>query len=121
MTSSSARRRDRLDGLADGGGHGEDAGIAPGDHADPGAIRGRLERRLGAVELFAIVGGDAVLVGAQRQAVEIGSVAEKQLRAGNGGGRLGRHLLGLAGAGSHDDEASAHGLVLQPGTSTMEK
>ncbi|MNL71193.1 hypothetical protein D3C87_1963090 [compost metagenome] len=80
-----------------------------------------MQRILRTGEFLAIVRGNAALVGAQGQAVEIGAVAEEHMRRLDRGECLGRGLLGIAGAGADHNEPAGHGRVLQPGTRTMAK
>src|SRR5690606_11469207 len=110
-----------LDRLADGGGHGEDAGIAAGDERHPGAAAGVIERRAGTGELFTVVGSVAALVGAERHAIEIRPVAVDRLRLGERGLRLAGQEARVARAEPDDGEASAHGAGLRAGTSTTAK
>src|SRR5690606_12678162 len=80
-----------------------------------------VESRASTREFLAIVGGVPRLVLAEAKAVEIGLVAEEVACLANGGQRLRRGLLWIAGARSDDEQVAAHGRDLQPGTSTREK
>src|SRR5690606_23698960 len=110
-----------FDRLANGCCHCKNAGVSARDDADCVAFGGGVERGLGAVEFFAIIRGDAMLVGPEIKPVEIGAVAEELLALCNGikglRCRLGRSGGGGAGGGG----ASGHGRVLQPGTRIREK
>jgi hypothetical protein len=118
-------RRSIVDRLADGRGHGEHAGIAAGDDGDIRARRSTGERGTGAIQLLAIVGRDLLLVTAQRQAVEIGKIAEEFFSLFDSPRGFRRHLLRHARPRADDIERSrggtSHGLPFHPGTSTIEK
>ena len=111
-----------LDRLEDRRGHGEHAGIAARHHGDAAAGGGERQRVTRAIELDAIVGRMAALIGAQhRHAVEIGAVAHEIRRRGEGSLRRGCHQLGLARTGADDDERAGHSRLPSPGISTIAK
>ena len=115
------RRRPGVDRLAHRRRHGEDAGIAAGDHRDPGAAGRMVERGAGAGELLAVVGGVAGLAGLCRHAVEIGTVAVEGVGLVERRPRLAGEEAGVARPEADHREPSAHGAGLRAGTRTTAK
>lgn len=97
--------------LQDGGGHGEDAGVAAGDHGHPAAAPGEVEGEFGAFGLDLVVGGVAALAGAQRDAVQVGGVADEVFGGGEGAAGFGGQPEGACGAGADDHHLTGHHLT----------
>ncbi len=116
----------RLDRLADRRRHGEDSGVAAGNHGHLASARGQLQRCCRAGQLLPVVGRVGGLAGQERDAVEIRPIAEEIARCLDCRMRLGRELARTSRPEpDHRQTASrpflAHFRPLHPGTSTMEK
>ena len=110
-----------LDRFADRSRHGEHARVAAGHDSNRCAFCGVTKRGLGARAFLAILRPMPRLALARRHAIEVRAIAIQRLGGEQRVGSLLRQIAVIARAEPDHRDPPAHGLLSQPGTSTMAK